>query len=258
MLELNRVYCGDCMEVMRDIESGSIDMILCDLPYGSTACKWDTIIPFEPLWEAYKRIIKKNGAIVLTASQPFTSMLVMSNIKWFKYEWIWRKSIAANFMNAKLKPLQKHENVLVFSEGNTSNGNGNNMLYNPQELKKTDRKWQRPKKYPSEHNFVRPSHSLSRIIEYSNYPDTILEYSNGNNGTEHPTQKPVSLFSYLIRTYTNEGDTVLDNCAGSGTTAVSCINTNRNFIFIEQEAAYCAIAERRIKEAQAQCKLELV
>lgn len=250
MLELNRVYCGDCLEVMRDIESGSIDMILCDLPYGTTACKWDTIIPFEPLWEAYKRIIKKNGAIVLTASQPFTSQLVMSNPKWFKYEWIWEKEQGTGGMNANKMPLRKHENVMVFYE--------HLPTYNLQYTHGNPYKTKRNKpNLESCYGKTGTNNGYMSINTGVRYPVSVLNISEESK-PEHPTQKPVSLFSYLIRTYTNEGDTVLDNCAGSGTTAVSCINTNRNFILIEQEAAYCAIANRRIKEAQAQCKLELV
>jgi site-specific DNA-methyltransferase (adenine-specific) len=234
---------------MKDIGDKSIDMILCDLPYGTTACKWDTIIPFEPLWEQYKRIIKDNGAIVLTASQPFTSALVMSNIKMFKYEWIWEKNTGAGFIHAKNRPLKRHENVLVFSKGSMGHLSllgEKRMKYNPQDLikQKTIRK-----------NGVsgttigdRPSHHDNLISEYTNYPTTILNYKNDNG--LHPTQKPVALFEYLIKTYTSVGDLVLDNCAGSGTTAIACINTNRNYILIEKEPKYIEIIKKRIKNTQ--------
>ena len=219
MLELNKIYNCDALEFMKQVPDKSVDMILCDLPYGTTACKWDTVIPFEPLWEQYKRITKDNSAIVLTASQPFTSQLVMSNPKMFKYEWIWFKSLAANFMNAKNAPLKKHENILVFSKGVIANGSDNKMVYNPQGITKVNQKWKRPNRTASEHKYDRPSHTYDRVIEFSGYPESVLLFENPNNNTLHPTQKPVELFKYLIQTYTNEGDVVLDNCMGSGTTA---------------------------------------
>ena len=187
-MDINLLH-GDCLELMKDIPDKSVDMILCDLPYGTTQCSWDTIIPFEPLWEQYERIIKDNGAIVLTASQPFASALVMSNPKLFKYEWIWDKVLPTGFAIAKHQPMKQHEQVIEFGKGK--------VVYNP-----------------------------------------IL-----------PTQKPVPLFEYLIKTYTNEVDTVLDNCMGSGTTGVACLNTNRNFIGIELDDKYFEIAKRRISKA---------
>lgn len=235
---IGKIICGDCLEVMKSISDKSIDMILCDLPYGTTACKWDTIIPFEPLWEQYKRIIKDNGAIVLTASQPFTSMLVMSNLKWFKYEWIWNKVHAVGFQVAKYRPMQQHENTLVFGKGK--------IKYNPIMI-------DRPKKRNSalygnsEVSPLKHVHYTER--EYTQwYPKSIVEFSGANHyNMNHPTQKPVALFEYLIKTYTNEGDLVLDNCAGSGTTGVACKNLNRNFILIEKEPEYCAIGEKRLR-----------
>lgn len=241
------IYCGECLESMRLLEP-PFDAIICDLPYGITACAWDTIIPFEPLWENYKRLVKKDGAVVLFGNQPFTSKLVMSNLEWFKYEWIWKKTLAANFMNAKLKPLQRHENILVFSKGATSNGNTNNMIYNPQGLKKVDEPWKRPAKYPSEHNLVRKSHKLERVIEFSGYPDSILEFSNGNNAVLHPTQKPLSLLENLVRTYTNPGDLILDNCIGSGTTLVAAQNEGRRAVGIEISEEYCRVAVDRLRQ----------
>ena len=239
---------GDCLEKMKDIPDGSIDMILCDLPYGTTACKWDTIIPFEPLWEQYERIIKDNGAIVLTASQPFTTKLISSNESLFKYEFIWIKNKPTGFINAKNAPLKKHENVLVFSKGKTANCNKNNMIYNPQGLIEIS-KFKKSKYDKNDILGTRPCRKNDGYTQkYSNYPTSILEF-NGEANPVHPTQKPVALFEYLIKTYTNEGDLVLDNCMGSGTTGVSCKNLNRNFIGIELDPEYFKIAENRIFEA---------
>ena len=228
---------GDCLEKMKDIPDKSIDMILCDLPYGTTACKWDTIIPFEPLWEQYKRIIKDNGAIVLTASQPFTSALVMSNIKMFKYCWVWNKAKAANYVNAKKQPLKIHEDIAVFCKGNN---------YNPQ---KTIGKFRKKGGYTVNRE-VAVAQNPTVSFNDTYYPKSILNFSVAGNkdSTLHPTQKPVALFEYLIKTYTNEGDLVLDNCMGSGTTGVSCKNLNRNFIGIELDPDYFKIAEKRINE----------
>lgn len=236
------VIQGDCLVEMQKIPDKSIDMILCDLPYGTTACKWDTIIPFEPLWEQYKRIIKDNGAIVLTASQPFTSALVMSNIKMFKYNWYWIKN-ATGFLNAKKMPMKSVEDVCVFY---------NNLpTYNPQNLIKVDEpkinhnsKARRTEsgKGLSTHNGGRLTKDY--IQEFSNYPKQHLIFSNEKG--LHPTQKPVALFEYLIKTYTNEGDIVLDNCAGSGTTGVACQNLKRDFILIEKEPEYVEIIKKRL------------
>ena len=240
MLELNKIYHGDCLEVMKGIPDKSIDMILCDLPYGTTACKWDTIIPFEPLWEQYKRIIKDNGAIVLTGSQPFTSALVMSNPKWFKYEWIWDKKRSSNFALANKIPMKTHENVLVFYLKLPT--------YNPQmEIGKPYNK----EKYNKVNNSQITNDKIFKINTKNNgtrFPTTIKYFSQNwtRQQQSHPTQKPVALFEYLIKTYTNEGDLVLDNCAGSGTTGVACRNLKRNFILIERELEYVKIAEDRL------------
>ena len=238
---------GDCLEKMKDIPDGSIDMILCDLPYGTTACKWDTVIPFEPLWEQYKRIIKDNGAIVLTASQPFTSALVMSNIKMFKYGLVWQKTKAGNFIQAKNMPLKLHEDICVFSSGVVIHKGQSikRMIYNPQGVTEVDKDWHRPEVYESEHNFKRPSHKTERKITQEGFPGSILTFGSVHN-PPHPTQKPVALFEYLIKTYTNEGDLVLDNCAGSGTTGVACKNLNRNYILIEKEPEYIKIINERL------------
>ena len=245
---MNKVIQGDCLEVMKTIEDKSIDMILCDLPYGTTACKWDTIIPFEPLWEQYKRIIKDNGAIVLTASQPFTSALVMSNIESFKYEWIWEKTRATGFTHVKNSPMKKHESVLVYSKGNIKHkGQSNRMNYFPQGLIEYGKEVDGTRSSETDtkgHHFGRPSNK-TYVQEYTNYPNSILKF-NSEGKTDHPTQKPVALFEYLIKTYTNEGDIVLDNCAGSGTTGVACKNTNRNYILIEKEPEYIEIINKRL------------
>lgn len=244
MLEINKIHLGDCLELMKDIPDKSIDMILCDLPYGTTACKWDTIIPFEPLWEQYHRVIKNNGAIVLTASQPFTSVLVISNIKNFKYEWIWEKENSTGFVNANARPLKKHENIIIFSKG-SANSTNKSMKYYPQNLLEINK----IAKYGSRGGYLgeRKSQKNIHLQKYTNYPTTILKFKRDKEKL-HPTQKPVPLFEYLIRTYTNEGDLVLDNCIGSGTTAIACINTNRNFIGIEKDATYFEIANKRIEE----------
>ena len=247
---------GNCLELMREIPSGKVDMILCDLPYQMTACKWDTVIPFEPLWEQYKRVIKKNGAIVLFGSQPFTTLLIWSNLNDFKYQWVWEKSKGSNFTHAKNMPIKLHEDICVFSGGKIGHevqlGN-KRMNYNPQGLIKVDKAWSRPKKYDSEHGLDRPSHSLDRVIEFENYPRSVLRFGNSDNRERglHPTQKPVALCEYLIKTYTNEGEWVLDNCMGSGTTGVACMNTNRNFIGIEQDEKYFQIAKQRIVDTSS-------
>lgn len=233
------VLQGDCLELMKDIPDASIDMILCDLPYGTTACKWDSIIPFEPLWEQYERIIKDNGSIVLTASQPFSSALVMSNPKMFKYEWIWDKKIPSGMSYARFQPMRQHEVILVFCKGKT--------IYNKQMVKRdkpiksggTKKSETAPIKYKN--------NSFKKTYEYKN-PTTILTFDKIRRGSIHPTQKPVALFEYLIKTYTNEGETVLDNCAGSGTTAIACLNTNRNYILMEKEKEYVEIINKRIAE----------
>jgi site-specific DNA-methyltransferase (adenine-specific) len=245
---------GDCLVEMNSIPDKSIDMILCDLPYGTTACKWDNVIPFEPLWDQYKRVIKDNGAIVLFGSQPFSSALVMSNTKWFKYEWIWEKSKGCNFTHAKNMPIKFHESILVFSKapiGHKTQLGNRRMEYNPQDIIKVDKKWSRPQKYNTEHKLDRDSHKLDRIIEFENYPKSILKYGNSNNRERglHPTQKPVALLEYLIKTYTNDGETVLDNCMGSGSTGVACVNLNRSFIGIEMDDKYFEIASKRINDS---------
>lgn len=237
-------------------------MILCDLPYGTTACKWDTIIPFGPLWAEYKRVIKKNGAIVLFGAEPFSSHLRLSNLDWFKYDWIWHKSKALGFTNAKNKPMNKHELISVFSEGTTANRSERRMPYHPQGLLPYGKVVSGIKACKSDsaeggHKFGRPGHKESFVQEFTNYPTQILEFSN-QGSTQHPTQKPVALCKYLIKTYTNEGEWVLDNTMGSGTTGVACVNTNRNFIGIEQDEKYFNIARERIEKSQIDKNLKQV
>lgn len=241
----NKVIQGDCLEVMKEIPDKSIDMVLCDLPYGTTACKWDTIIPFEPLWEQYKRVIKDNGAIVLTASQPFTSIVVMSQIDLFKVEWIWKKNAGSNFAQTKYMPMKEHESILVFGK--------NRLIYNPimQERAESGKKMIKAgvKSKASIGNDVysgaNQGYDNSKQDSQFRVPSSVQNF-NRERGL-HPTQKPVALFEYLIKTYTNEGDLILDNCAGSGTTGVACKNTNRNYILIEKEPEYVDIINKRLQ-----------
>ena len=232
---LNQVLQGDCLELMRDIPDKSIDLILCDLPYGTTACKWDVIIPFEPLWEQYKRIVKPNAAIVLTASQPFTSQLVMSNPTWFKYDWVWNKRKATGHQLVKFQPLRLKEDILIFYK--------HQPTYNPQITEGMPYK-----SNPRNKNLCGVYGIVGQYRNDNNgkrYPKNIIEFSFEHKPI-HPTQKPVALFEYLIKTYTNEGDLVLDNCAGSGTTAIAALNTDRNYILMEKEEAYIKLINERI------------
>jgi site-specific DNA-methyltransferase (adenine-specific) len=228
---------GDCLERMKEIPDNSIDMILCDLPYGTTACKWDTIIPFEPLWEQYNRIIKDNGAIVLFGSQPFTTVLNNSNLKFFRYEWIWTKNNSTGFQLANKMPLKKHENISVFYKKLPT--------YNPQGLKPYGKINKRGKVGNGGHL---ANECNEYIQQFTNYPTQILEFPYDKEKL-HPTQKPVSLLEYLIKTYTNENNLVLDNTMGSGSTGVACVNTNRKFIGIEMDEKYYDISCKRITDA---------
>lgn len=227
---------GDCLELMKDIPDKSVDMVLCDLPYGTTRNKWDSVIPLNKLWEQYERIIKDNGAIVLFSQMPFSAELVHSNLKLFKYEWIWQKDNGTGFLNAKKMPLKIHENILVFYK--------KLPLYNPQ--MRTGFKPYKCKQ--GRHSTNYGAYEQGHITESNGerYPIDIIEFKKDSG--LHPTQKPVALLEYLIKTYTNEGDTVLDNCMGSGSTGVACVNTNRNFIGYELNEKYFEIAEKRINE----------
>lgn len=250
------LYHGDCLELMNEIPDGSVDMVMADLPYGTTACKWDSVIPFEPLWAAYRRVCKKNAAIVLTASQPFTSALVMSNVEAFRYCWVWEKNRPTGFLDAKKKPMRAHEDVVVFYQEQPA--------YNPQKTKGEPNHCTGVK---SGKNAVGKSDifagEFGRVPADKSgdkYPRSVQRFDglNPTGGNRvHPTQKPVALMEYLIRTYTNEGEAILDNTMGSGTTGVACINTGRRFIGIEQDEKYCGIAATRISGAVKPVTAEL-
>jgi DNA modification methylase len=235
ILELNKIYNEDCLTGMQRIEDESIDMILCDLPYGTTRNTWDSIIPLDKLWEQYKRVIKDNGAIVLFAQTPFDKVLGCSNLEWLKYEWIWKKSKPTGHLNAKKMPLKQHENILVFYKKLPT--------YNCLNLTKVDKMVSRTNKG----NYGECSKTTKQ--EYTGYPKSIIEYNSIVTKEQlHQTQKPLDLCEFLIRTYTNERDVVLDNCIGSGTTAIASINTNRNYIGFEKDVTYFELANKRIEE----------
>jgi len=267
MNDINLLH-GDCLVEMKKIEDNSVDLILCDLPYGTTdrsgvekkngnnrLLKWDTVIPLELLWLEYKRVLKPKGAVVLTADQPFTSKLIMSNIEWFKYEWIWKKKKTTGFLLANYRPMKQTEDVIVFSPAHAAaaSRHGGNMTYNPQGLieKKVKKKNDpnRLGKFLHNPEHMGKGNKLLHETEYeqkfTNYPSEIIEFGLDRN-VVHETQKPVALMEYLIRTYSNEGEIVLDNCMGSGTTGVACINTNRKFIGIEKKDEYYDVAKKRI------------
>jgi site-specific DNA-methyltransferase (adenine-specific) len=229
---------GDCLERMKEIPDSSVDMVLCDLPYGTTQNKWDSIIPLDELWNQYKRIC--TGAIVLTAAQPFTSILIVSNLQNFKYQWVWNKSKVTGVLNAKKQPLRNHEDVCVFYQ--------NQPTYNPQGV--VDCNIQASTgvsmgKSSANYNAIKQTESGKYTQRQTGYPRSVLQIASEGK-TQHPTQKPVELMEYLIKTYTNEGDTVLDNTMGSGTTGVACKNTNRKFIGIEMDPTYYGVACGRI------------
>ena len=230
----------DCLDGMKLIPDKSIDMILCDLPYGTTKCKWDTVIPFEPLWEQYERIIKDNGVIALTASQPFTTKLINSNINLFKYEWIWEKSKATGFALCNKRPMKAHENVCIFYKKQPT--------YNPQ---KTEGKPYKQRLGTQESKEFSTGTKRNDNTTGLRYPRSVVYFKTAESEGKqvHPTQKPLALFEYLINTYTNEGELVLDNCMGSGTTAIACLNTNRNYIGFELDEKYYKTAVDRINNA---------
>jgi site-specific DNA-methyltransferase (adenine-specific) len=228
---------GDCLERMKEIPDGSIDMVMTDPPYGTTACKWDSVIPLEPMWEQLKRIIKPSGAIVMTASQPFTTTLIASNMKMFKYCWVWDKKIPSGMSYARFQPMRRSEDVIVFCVGKT--------VYNAQMvLRNKPIKGGGMSKGETTNN--QNLKALKKTYTHKN-PTNIIEFNKIRRGSIHPTQKPVALMEYLIRTYTNEGETVLDFTMGSGTTGVACVNLGRSFIGIEMDENYFNIASDRIK-----------
>lgn len=236
--ELGKLYHGDCLDLLPSLEDASVNMVLCDLPYGTTHCDWDAVIPFPPLWEEYERIVKEDGAIVLTASQPFTAEVVKSNPALFRYELIWRKNRPTGFLDANRKPLKIHESVLVFYKKQPT--------YNPQfgigrpYVKK-------PGTNPEVYNDCERIDSLN---DGRRYPLSVIEADVEPRGNGHPTGKPVSLFEYLLRTFTNEGDLVLDNCLGGGTTAVACEENKRRWVGMELEEKYCALTVKRLNDVQ--------
>ena len=237
-LDRNSVNQGDCLELMNGIPDKSVDMILADLPYGTTACKWDSIIPLDKLWLQYERIIKDNGAIVLTASQPFTNTLISSNKNLFRYCWYWNKNYSVGFMNANKMPLMSVEEVIIFYKKIPT--------YNPQGIKKINKKQFRKKdKNTTVYNDMGLKEG-NYIQQYTNYPNQVIKTNKATKG-KHPTQKPVALFGYLIKTYTNKGDLVLDNVAGSGTTGVACQNADRDYILIEKEQKYIDVIKDRLE-----------
>ena len=247
-LPLNQIIHGDCLEVMPLLPDKSIDMILCDLPYGTTACKWDSIIPFEPLWEQYERIIKDNGAIVLFGNEPFSSALRMSNIKNYKYDWKWDKVKPSGFQVAKYKPMSRIEDIMVFTKNNEK------LNYYPIMVDRD--KVKKSKVYSSSDSNPLKYNDGEERTYTQKYPQNLLQFSNANQkGKFHPTQKPVELCEYLIKTYTKENELVLDNCIGSGTTAIAALNTGRFFIGIEKEEKYVEIARKRIAEHTQQLSI---
>jgi len=261
-----QIFCGDCLEIMPQFglsKSGvavkerpergfrepiktepnkSVDMILCDLPYGTTACKWDTIIPFELLWEQYKQIIKNNGAIVLTGQEPFSSLLRLSNLKLYRYDWYWQKTKYSNFLCLRKQPAKDCENICVFYKEQPT--------YNPQMRIGKSYKDSGRKKTLNNQQKIGVEKYTPIENKGTRFPNSIIQFANGNNKNIHPTQKPIALFKYLIKTYTNEGDLVLDNCLGSGTTLVACKELNRRGIGIEISKEYCDIAIKRLKNTQ--------
>ena len=239
------LHHGDCLEVMPTLAAGSVDAVICDPPYGTTACKWDSVIPFAPMWEQITRLLKPRGACVLFGSQPFTSALVMSNPAWFKWADVWHKTQARGHLNAQIMPLREHEDIIIFGRSR--------VTYNPQLTQKpaADR---RPDTRRTKQAGVYGTHKLepSRTISpEESYPRSVIRFANPNNKENglHPTQKPLALLEYLVKTYTDKGETVLDFTMGSGTTGHACMNLGRRFIGIEQDAGYFALAQERIADA---------
>ena len=247
------LYLGDCLEIMQELEDNSVDAVITDIPYGTTACSWDEVIPFDEMWEQVKRV---TDVFITTASQPFTSKLVMSNLDWFRYEWIWRKNTPSGFAYVNHQPMRYHESLLVFGIGKN--------IYNPQPTRRNSKQSRERMKYKMKQTSSKSHHTpMKDMTKFHNpdfkSPESVLEIKTEPNskGKYHPTQKPVELYEYLIKTYTNEGDIVCDIAMGSGTTGVACVQTGRNFIGIEIEPKYYEIAEKRIKEAQLQVRMEI-
>mgnify|MGYP001157832897 FL=1 len=244
--DLGYIINGDCLEEMKNIPDKSIDMILCDLPYGTTACKWDSIIPFEPLWGQYNRIIRDDGAILLFGQEPFMSKLICSNIDKFKYKWIWQKTKATGFPMANYRPLKSYEEIALFTDAPcTYTKNGSEGIYNPQGLKECNR----VKKRTSSKHLITSSNGgdmeSEYVVKFENYPQDIITFSNGKKKNIHPCEKPIELIEYLVNTYTNQGDLILDNTAGVITTGLAAENLHRNWICIEKEENYCELGKSR-------------
>ena len=247
------LWQGDCLELMKNIEDKSIDCIICDLPYGTTACKWDSVIDLEKLWEEYKRIITNKGVICLFGQEPFSSRVRISNIEMYRYDWVWKKQRPSNFQLMGYQPGRVHENIMVFSKGKVCyTKNGNNSVYNPQLVERDNPRTSNVKIYGDTETNILHSYNNGKKDNIKTYthkqPITILEFNTVEKGKKHPTQKPVDLIGYLIKTYTNENDLVLDNCMGSGSTGVACKQLGRRFIGIEKEEGYFKIAKERIEK----------
>jgi len=251
------LWHGDCLVEMNRVKDGSVDLIYCDLPFGVTACKWDEIIPFEPLWAHFKRVLKARGTVVAHGVEPFSSHLRLSNLEWYKYDWVWDKKICADFYAAKHRPMTRHEIMSVFSNGTCAQGGINAMTYNPvMLLRKTPRKYRDA--YGANRKNPKSASLKNRDVIYEGvlthrFPTSILQISNANqNGKVHPTQKPLALAEYILKTYSNEGDTVLDPTMGSGTAGVAAMNLGRCFIGIELDDHYFQVASEQIEKAQAE------
>ena len=249
------LYKGDCLQIMDELIAGGVivDAIICDPPYGTTACKWDTVIPFEEMWLRLNRLIKPNGAIVLFGSEPFSSLLRVSNLKMFKYDWVWDKNRGNGHLIAKKRPLQRTEYISVFSQGTMTNGSSRNMPYFPQ-MEKLDKTRKFYKNKEGHQSILHNKHSYredyTREDYKHKYPTNLINFSNSHRTGQHPTQKPVELMKYLIKTYTNENELVLDFTMGSGSTGVACKNTNRSFIGVEMDDKYFEIAKKRIEDTK--------
>ena len=253
-MEIDKIYNMDCLEGMKQIPDGSIDAIICDLPYGTTECAWDSVIPFDKLWEQYKRIVKPTAPIVLFGSEPFSTYLRMSNMDMYLYDWIWIKNHPNGFLEAKNKPMKAHEIISVFSKGSSSNGCLNRVTYNPQDLIRQKSIKKNGGKNSIYGNRKNREEGTKYESEFTNYPISVLVF-DWDTERFNPTQKPVDLLRYLVKTYTNEGDTLLDNCMGSGTTAVACIKEKRHFIGFELNKEYYDKACLRIDAVKRQLTL---
>jgi len=253
----NDMWEGDCLEKMKEIPDGSVDMILADLPYGTTACKWDVVIPFEPLWEQYWRVLKKNGAVALFGSQPFTSILGYSQINFLQYSWTWDKVHATGYLNAKKRPMKQCEDILIFYRKQPTY-NAQNLIYSPKKMTNSRSHCeQRCKDNKTSTVGGGRLKEYGYVQEYRNWPRNLIEFKSCNANKDHTTQKPTLLLEYLINTYTDEGETVLDNVMGSGSTGVACVNTGRKFIGIEKDEKYFQIARERIDSAELISKNEI-